>query len=180
MTRTAYIGLGSNLGDRLQNCTDALEAIQGRRGIDVVKVSGWYETKAERLDGTIIESDPHFLNGAAAVETKLSPEKLLQALLDAEEAMGRPRKREKGMPRTVDIDLLLYENEIRNKKGITLPHPSMGKRLFVLKPLYDIAPKVVDPVSGKTVEELMNDCLKRGTLNWPTRIDDPIDDVEWE
>ena len=180
MTHTAYIGIGSNIGDRLQNCTEALELLQGHKRIEIVKVSGWYETQAEDLDGKSLEDHPLYVNGTAEVETDLPPEKLMKALLDAERAMGRPAKREKGTPRVVDLDLLLYEDEVRDTPDLILPHPSLGKRMFVLKPLYDIAPDAVEPVSGKKVADLINSRLSEGISNLPARLDELTDDVNWE
>lgn len=180
MNYTAYIGIGSNLGDRLQNCTEALQILQEHGAIDVVKVSGWYESQAEDTRGSVVKEQPPYVNGAAKVITDLAPEDLLEALFDAEAELGRERIREKGDPRTVDLDLLLYEDEIRNTETLVLPHPFLGKRLFVLKPLYDIAPEAVEPVSGRTVADLMNTCLSKGTANNPTRLDEPMDYEEGE
>lgn len=180
MNHTAYIGIGSNLGDRIQNCTEALQILQEHRAIDVVKVSGWYESQAEGADGAVAQGQPSFVNGAAKLSTGLSPEQLLGALLDAETKLGREKTREKGQPRTVDLDLLLYGDEIRDTEDLVLPHPFLAKRLFVLKPLYDIAPEAVDPVCGRTVADLMNACLSKGTANNPMRLDEPLDYEEGE
>jgi len=175
MIGTAYIGIGSNLGDRIQNCTEALQMLQEHGSIDIVKVSGWYESRAEGTDGKVAQGQPSYVNGAAKLTTDLSPEKLMEALLDTEAKLGRKKTRRKGQPRTVDLDLLLYGDEIRNTERLVLPHPSLGKRLFVLKPLYDIAPQAVDPVGGRTVADMMNACLSRGTVNNPIRLDEPAD-----
>jgi 2-amino-4-hydroxy-6-hydroxymethyldihydropteridine diphosphokinase len=180
MNYTAYIGVGSNLGDRLQNCTEALQILQEHKRIDVVKVSGWYEALAEDTQGSVVEDQPSYVNGAAKLNTDLSPEELLVTLLDTEARLGRERTRAKCDPRTIDLDLLLYEDEIRNTEELVLPHPLLGKRLFVLKPLYDIAPEAVEPVCGRTVADLLNFCLSKGTTNNPTRLDEPMDDEEGE
>lgn len=180
MNHTAYIGIGSNLGDRLQNCTDALQILHEHEDIEVMKVSGWYETRAEDQDGQVLQDHLPYVNGAAQIETDLSPEKLMKVLLDAECALGRPMKRKKGSPRIVDLDLLLYEGKIKNTEKLVLPHPSLGKRMFVLKPLYDIAPEAIEPVSGKKVADLMNSCLAEGTANHATRLDELTEDVDWE
>ena len=177
MNYTAYIGVGSNLGDRLNNCP---EALQEHKRIDVVKVSGWYEAQAEDTQGGVIEDQPSYVNGAAMINTDLSPEELLETLLDTEAKLGRERTRAKGDPRTIDLDLLLYGDEIRNGETLVLPHPFLGKRLFVLKPLYDIAPEAVEPVGGQTVANLLNFCLSKGTANNPTRLDEPMDGEEGE
>ena len=180
MNYTAYIGVGSNLGDRINNCTEALQILQEHKLIDVVKVSGWYEAQAENTQGDVIEDQPSYVNGAAMINTDLSPEELLTTLLDTEVKLGRERTRAKGKARTVDLDLLLYGDEIRNSERLMLPHPFLAKRLFVLKPLYDIAPEAVEPVEGRTVANLLNFCLSKGTANIPTRLDEPIDDEEGE
>jgi 2-amino-4-hydroxy-6-hydroxymethyldihydropteridine diphosphokinase len=180
MNYTAYIGIGSNLGDRLQNCTEALQLLQEHGKIEVVKVSGWYESLAEDTQGSVVEGQPSYVNGAAKLSTELSPEALLEALLEAESELGREPKRKKGYPRTVDLDLLLYGDEVRKSERLTIPHPLLDKRLFVLKPLYDIAPEAIEPVNGKTVADLMNACLSKGTANNPTRLDEPLDYEEGE
>ena len=180
MINSAYIGIGSNLGDRINNCTEALQILQEHKLIDVVKVSGWYEAQAEDTRGSVIEGHPSYVNGAAMINTDLSPEELLTTLLDTETKLGRERTRAKGDPRTVDLDLLLYGDEIRNSETLVLPHPFLAKRLFVLKPLYDIAPEAVEPVGGQTVANLLNFCLSKGTANNPTRLDEPIDGEEGE
>ncbi len=180
MKYTAYIGIGSNLGDRIQNCTEALQLLHEHKRIEVVKVSGWYESRAEDADGRIVHEHPSYVNGTAEIETDLTPERLLKALLDAERVLGRPGRRKKGTPRVVDLDLLIYEGEVRDTPELRLPHPSLGKRMFVLKPLYDIAPEVIEPVSGKTVADLMSSRMARGTSNNPTRLDEPTEDDDAE
>lgn len=180
MEHTAYISIGSNKGDRFQNCTEALQMLHDRGDIEVLKVSSWYESVAEDLHGHLRPDQPAFLNGAAAVKTSLPPEKLLKALMEVESALGRPQKRKKGLPRTVDLDLLLYEGEVRDDPSLTLPHPSLDKRLFVLKPLYDIAPEAVDPLNGKTVRDLLSECLKKEKTGFMKRLHEIVEDSEGE
>jgi 2-amino-4-hydroxy-6-hydroxymethyldihydropteridine diphosphokinase len=180
MNNIAYISIGSNLGDRIQNCTEALQMLHDRGDIDVLKVSSWYESPAEDVEGRLREDAPAFLNGAATVRTSLPPEKLLKVLMDVESALGRPRRRKKGLPRTIDLDLLLYEGEVRNEPHLILPHPSMDKRLFVLKPLYDIAPEAVDPINGKTVRDLLGERLKSENPGFVKRLNEIVEDSEGE
>lgn len=157
MIHTAYIGIGSNLGNRVENCEEALRLLDECRGITVADVSPWYETEAETVDGRPLPDEPRFINGAAGITTALTPEQLLARMLETEEALGRPRERTKGDGRTVDLDLLLFENEIIDAPGLHLPHHALRKRVFVLRPLCDIAPETVEPVSGKTVAKLLDE-----------------------
>ena len=151
MSHVAYIGVGSNLGDRRKNCLDAIRSIEASGDIFVVKVSGWFDTPPE--DISIGQSN--FINGVVKVKTSLSPRSLLTRLMDVEELMGRPRVREKGMPRTIDLDILIYDDIILEEEDLKIPHPLLHKRLFVLRPLCDIDPSLVHPVLGVSVEELL-------------------------
>lgn len=180
MNNIAYISIGSNMGDRIQNCTEALQMLHDRGDIEVLKVSSWYESPAEDLEGRLQAEEPAFLNGAAVLKTSLPPQKLLKVLMDVESALGRPRKRKKGLPRPIDLDLLLYENQVHNEKSLKLPHPSMDKRLFVLKPLYDIAPEAVDPVNGKTVRDLLGERLKDEHAGFVKKLHEIVEDSEGE
>ncbi|MFH0800274.1 MAG: 2-amino-4-hydroxy-6-hydroxymethyldihydropteridine diphosphokinase [Pseudomonadota bacterium] len=148
-THIAYIGLGSNLGDRHENVRKALELIGGSN--EVVKVSNSYET--EPL-GSHIENSGPFINAAAKISTSLTPQELLLALLDIEKTLGRPHPRPTGLARTIDLDILLYDALVLDSPAITIPHPRLSKRLFVLTPLCDIAPALVHPVLGLTMREL--------------------------
>ncbi|MDA8387900.1 MAG: 2-amino-4-hydroxy-6-hydroxymethyldihydropteridine diphosphokinase [Nitrospiraceae bacterium] len=157
---TAYIGIGSNLGDRLQNCRKALKLLE-QRGvrIRVKNVSGAYETKPW---GPETADQPDFINMAAAVETDIGPRALLEILLRIENEMGRVRTKKWG-PRTIDLDILLYGDEVVDLQGgsrlpaLKVPHPLMHKREFVLLPLAEIAPGAVHPVLKKTVKQLLEE-----------------------
>jgi len=156
--KLAYLSLGSNIGDRQAHLQDAIRRLEtaGR----VVEVSSIYET--EPVEFT---EQPWFLNCAVALETGKSPHELMTALLGIEEEMGRRRVQTKG-PRSIDIDILLFENEIvaskePDSKELTIPHPAMQERRFVLEPLAEIAPQVLHPVLKKTIREL-RDALPTG------------------
>lgn len=130
----AYVAFGTNLGDRMENITVALEALDRVPDTKVLARSHIYETAPwGYLD------QPNFLNGVAQIETDLSPAALLGALLGIEAAMGRLRTIKNG-PRVIDLDLLLYDDVISNTKELILPHPRMLERAFVLKPLTDLLP----------------------------------------
>ncbi|MFA4971686.1 MAG: 2-amino-4-hydroxy-6-hydroxymethyldihydropteridine diphosphokinase [bacterium] len=152
-TRTAYIGIGSNLGDRQKNCTAAIDLLAHYRDIKVSDLSDWYETKALPTAGWTLPQ-PDYVNGVARIETPLPPAELLSRLLEVESRLGRPMERQKGEPRTVDLDLLLYGDMIIDEPGLSVPHPELAKRLFVLVPLCDIAPDAVDPRSGLSAAEM--------------------------
>jgi len=138
---TAYLGLGSNLGDRQANLERALRLLNVR----VVRASSYYETAP-----MYITDQPAFLNMAAKIETEMQPEELLQHLLAVEQAMGRVRTVDKG-PRNIDIDLLLYGDQSINQPGLVVPHPAMTERKFVIQPLAEIAPDMVHPVTKRTI-----------------------------
>jgi len=143
------IAIGSNLGDRWSYLNAAVRRLRADPGLCVLKCSTLYETRPEHCPP---ESGP-FLNAAMVIETDLSPEDLLSLLMRIERQFGRVRS-EANSPRTVDLDLLLYGNRIINTPDLTIPHPRMRERSFVLIPLVEIAPEVVDPVTGQSVSQL--------------------------
>ncbi|HVZ64421.1 MAG TPA: 2-amino-4-hydroxy-6-hydroxymethyldihydropteridine diphosphokinase [Lacunisphaera sp.] len=127
--RQAFVGIGANLGDRWANITAALARIRAAPGVGKVETSPVFES-----DPVGVLDQPRFLNLVAAVETTLSPEDLLQLLLATERALGRERRIRWG-PRTIDLDLLAYAGETRSTEALTLPHPRMWERSFVVEPL---------------------------------------------
>lgn len=142
MTR-AYLGLGSNLGDRLAHLQRAVEALAGTAGIQVVAVSSVYETAPV---GGPAQDD--FLNAVAAIDTELAPRDLLAAATTVEQLEERVREVRWG-PRTLDVDILLYDDERIAEPDLEIPHPRMQQRAFVLAPLRDVAPDLVElPAEG--------------------------------
>lgn len=144
----AYLGLGSNLGDRHENLHEALRRMQGD-GVKVVAVSRFFETPP-----AYVVDQPDFINACAAVEVSSSPHELLEILLKIEAAMGRVRLVDKG-PRVIDLDILLFEGLVLDSPDLTIPHPAMLERLFVLEPLNDIASGFLHPVEDATIGELL-------------------------
>jgi 2-amino-4-hydroxy-6-hydroxymethyldihydropteridine diphosphokinase len=144
---TAYLSLGSNLGDRAANLRAALAQLDAAEKLLVV--SAFYETQP--VD---VPDQPWFLNCVAAIETEKTPRELLQLALQIEAAMGRLRMRQQG-PRNIDIDLLLFGDRVLDEPGLKIPHPAMQQRRFVLEPLVEIAPEARHPGLGKTAHELL-------------------------
>lgn len=154
---TAYIALGSNLGDRRDYLDRALAALQERPGVVVTQVSSYFDTAP--VGGP--PGQGNFLNAAAEVETDLAPAELMQVLLDVERTLGRVRSERYG-PRTIDLDLLLYGDVICDEPDLVLPHPRLHERLFVLEPMAEIAPQARHPLMGRSIGDLCEQ-LKRAS-----------------
>jgi len=155
MSTLVYLSLGSNVGDReaqLRTAQARLSAV-GR----VVAVSSFYET--EPVEFT---RQPWFLNCAIAIETGNTPQELMSGILHIETEMGRRRIQKKG-PRSIDIDILLFGDTVMESKELTIPHPALQQRRFVLEPLAEIAPQALHPVFKKTIRELL-DALPEGQI----------------
>lgn len=144
-----FIGLGSNTGDKIENIKKAIEELGKVPENKVVDVSTLYRT--EPVGG--VDQD-WFVNAVAELETTLSPRELLNTLLDVERGLGRVRNVKWG-PRTIDLDILLYDDLIMDEEGLSIPHPLLQERGFVLVPMAEIAPKVIHPRLKKDMSEIM-------------------------
>ena len=148
----AYILTGGNMGDRDENLAIAREWLEADCG-KIMNASSIYETAAwGKTD------QPAFLNQALEIHTSLNARQLIRHILKVEKKMGRIRK-EKYDPRLIDIDILLFNNEIHKTPFLKIPHPEMQNRRFVLVPLAEIAPAIIHPLLKKSITELLNDCL---------------------
>jgi 2-amino-4-hydroxy-6-hydroxymethyldihydropteridine diphosphokinase len=148
MTTLVYLSLGSNVGDREKHLRDAIVLLETRGHI--VSVSPFYETEPVEF-----ADQAWFLNCAVALETTDPLENLMSAILQIEQQMGRQRIQRKG-PRIIDIDILLFGGTILDSPALTIPHPAMHQRRFVLEPLAEIAPEAQHPVLKKTIQELLD------------------------
>ncbi len=148
---SALIAVGSNLGERAVTIDGALDRLGQRRGVTVVRRSRLLETEPVGPPG-----QGSYLNGAAELRTTLSPRELLDALLAVEVEFGRDRRTSiRNGPRTLDLDLLLYGDEVIDEPGLTVPHPRLHERLFVLEPLAEIAGERVHPILGSRLQSLL-------------------------
>jgi len=145
----AYVGLGANLGPREVTLLRAVDLLAGEPGIEVLAVSQLRET--DPIGDT---DQPEFLNGAVSVETTLAPRELLDALLRVERELGRVRDGTQWGPRTIDLDLLVYGDEIVDEPGLRVPHPRLHERRFALEPLVELEPELTIPGLGPVSELL--------------------------
>ena len=163
MQKVAYLSLGSNLGDRAENLRTAVDKLQTSG--EIFRVSSLYET--EPVEFT---EQPWFLNCAVGLATKIRPRELLSLILTVEREMGRERIMDKG-PRNIDLDILLFGSEVIETPKLTIPHPAMHQRRFVLEPLAEIAPDVEHPLMKKSIRELCIAARDAGPV--VTRIEAP-------
>lgn len=150
--KTAYLSLGSNLGDRLANLRAAIAALRSPE-LNVARLSSVYETEPQDL-----KAQPWFLNLVAEIETAVFPRALLGRMQRIELDLGRRRGVAKG-PRPIDIDILLYGKFVIDMPGLTVPHPRLAERRFVLEPLAELAPELRHPVTRKQVREMLASTL---------------------
>ena len=160
---SVFIGLGSNLEDRLSQINKALELLSFKNYLNFRSISSYYETEPVG-----VEPQPAYLNAVAEFSCSISPEKLLDFILSIEEKMGRIRIF-KGSPRLIDIDILLYGSNVLKTTSLEIPHPRMHERRFVLLPLSEIAPKAFHPILEKTVDELLESVVE--DIFWVKKID---------
>ena len=145
-----YIAFGSNIGDRYGAVSDAFKLIE-ENGMKILLKSQIIETEPYGY-----EDQPPFINGALLVETELSCREVLTRLLDIEKELGRVRKFKWG-PRIIDLDIILFNEEIYDEEDLKVPHPDMKNRIFVLKPLNDICPEYIHPVFKKSIAEMLGE-----------------------
>jgi 2-amino-4-hydroxy-6-hydroxymethyldihydropteridine diphosphokinase len=151
MTYKAFIGIGSNLGVPAENCEKAIRLLKATAEIEVVAQSSLYESEP------VGKTDQNwFVNAVVAIRTSLTPEALLDTVLKIEKDLGRER-REKWGPRIIDLDLLAYENHVTSSIDLTLPHPEMTKRRFVLLPFSEFAGDYLHPLENKTIYDLLQE-----------------------
>jgi len=156
--KNIYISIGSNKGDKFKNLQNAVDLIHQKLGY-VLSISRVYKTEALGFDGDA------FFNACLIVETHLKPKTAMQVLLKIEKELGRTRDKSKGYEsRIIDLDIIFFEDEVINTKSLTVPHPEMHKRRFVLKPLSDIAPQVEHSKKKKLVSELLENCKDKSEV----------------
>jgi len=161
MRKTAYIGVGSNLGDKPGNCSKAIDLIGGIPGCGLTAQSGVYRTEPVGVEG-----HAWYVNGVISITSDISAQHLLKNLLAIEVDMGRERKK-KWDPRIIDLDILLFGHDVINEKNLTVPHPLMHLRKFVLVPIVELAPNLMHPVLGKTMAELRDSFSEKGQYITP-------------
>jgi 2-amino-4-hydroxy-6-hydroxymethyldihydropteridine diphosphokinase len=160
MTEIAYIGLGSNLGDRQVALTTAIDLMDEDKGCQNTARSPVYETQP------IGPEQPPFLNQVVQMETELDPDQMLQLLLRTEFQLGRKRSAERWGPRKIDLDLLLLGAHQVDRPGLKVPHPHLTARTFVLIPLLSLAPDLVHPVTGQRLSEALDALQESDERGW--------------
>jgi 2-amino-4-hydroxy-6-hydroxymethyldihydropteridine diphosphokinase len=157
---TVYLGLGSNLGDRHRNIGKAIELLSEQ--VHMEAISSTYETEPVGHD-----DQPHFLNAVCRVSTSLEARQILLLAKEIEAKLGREPAFRNG-PRVIDIDILLYDSQVMDTPDLTIPHPRLTQRAFVLAPLAELAPDLVHPVKGKRISELLGVADVGGVKKWDT------------
>ena len=159
LKKKTYIGIGSNIGDKTANCKKAIELLNKHSQAKVTKISDFYETEPVGY-----KEQEWFVNCAVEIETDLNPQELLLLCHTIESELGREKKIKYG-PRIINLDILLYNNDIIDTAELKIPHPEMHKRRFVLKPLSDIAPDAVHTVLKKTIVALLESLTEKAAIN---------------
>lgn len=154
---TAFIGVGSNVGDKADNCRKGIAAIGECEGCMVEAQSPLYETEP-----VYVESQDWFMNGVIRIRTDLKPKVLFEQLKVIEHAMGRRSGGARFGPRILDLDILFYDDRVLRAGSLRIPHPSLHERRFVLRPLCDIAPELVHPVLGQNAKSLLSNLKDEG------------------
>ena len=147
-----YLGFGSNLGEREENCRKALDYLNENNSIRVTDISPFYETVAVTLPG---ETLPDFINGACRLETSLTPEQLYRTCKTIEDQVGRKPVDRRWQSRIIDLDILFYDDRILETETLKIPHPLLHERAFVLESLNDIAPQLLHPILKTTISALL-------------------------
>ncbi|MFZ0283007.1 MAG: 2-amino-4-hydroxy-6-hydroxymethyldihydropteridine diphosphokinase [Bacteroidales bacterium] len=160
MGKVVFLGLGTNLGDRETILNEAIEHLIKSAG-DVISLSAIYETEPWGF-----QSENKFLNMVVGLRTMLNPDALLKRVMNIEAKLGRIRTGEGYSSRTIDIDILLYNDLVINKPDLKIPHPLIRERRFVLVPLCDVAPDLVHPVFKKTIASLLKECKDDIQVKW--------------
>lgn len=161
MKHIAFVAFGANLQEPQKQCEQALQLLSQQTQVKLLKKSSWFRSAALTLHG---ETQPDYCNGVACFETTLELTDFFRILRAIETQLGRPQIHEKWAPRTIDLDLLLFDQLALQSREITLPHPELTKRLFVLQPLGEIAPDLQDPLSGKPYTVFRDEILKKENL----------------